>query len=233
MTPAEIGVAEARPRPSAARGAGALARFARPRLAAAGLAEVLAIGREMLAIPAAMALGLAERLGLGDPRRAGASCARSLVAALALAGARSTLAARELTPARAVAAVALAAARPAGDLPVRRLPRGARRACRPTPRSSRSPRRPRCRARRDRRLGPRSTCCSRRGRRRARDRRWRCSAAGAWPRLLFPLGAGGRRRRRRSSTSRGLDEGAAAIAVRGRRGAPARAPSGSQLAAAA
>ena len=76
---------------------------------AQGLAEVLAIAREMLAIPAAMALGLAERLGLAI-----LAVLRFLtpivLAALRLAGRAIDVAARALTPARAVAAVALAAA---------------------------------------------------------------------------------------------------------------------------
>ena len=74
----------------------------------AGLAEVAAIGREMLAIPASMALGLAERLGLAI-----LAVLRFLrpiaLAALALARRGIDFAARELTPARAIGAVALAA----------------------------------------------------------------------------------------------------------------------------
>ena len=67
-----------------------------------------AIGREMLAIPASMALGLAERLGLAI-----LAVLRFLrpiaLAALALARRGIGFAARELTPARAIGAVALAA----------------------------------------------------------------------------------------------------------------------------
>jgi hypothetical protein len=74
----------------------------------AGLAEVAAIAREMLAIPASMALGLAERLGLAI-----LAVLRFLrpiaLAALALARRGIDFAARELTPARAIGAVALAA----------------------------------------------------------------------------------------------------------------------------
>ncbi|MGI9019220.1 MAG: hypothetical protein ACR2G3_00730 [Solirubrobacterales bacterium] len=74
----------------------------------AGTGEILAIGREMLAIPAAMALGLAERLGLII--LAVLRFAWPLVlAALAAARRGLDLAAREATPARAIAAVALAA----------------------------------------------------------------------------------------------------------------------------
>lgn len=76
---------------------------------AAGLAEVLAIGREMLAIPAAMALGLAERLGL-LVLAAWRFLRPLLTAAAALARRGVDVAARALTPARAVAVVALAAA---------------------------------------------------------------------------------------------------------------------------
>ena len=75
----------------------------------AGLAEIAAIAREMLAIPAAMALGLAERLGLAI-----LWVLRFLrpiaLAALALARRAVEVAAREVTPARAIAVVALAAA---------------------------------------------------------------------------------------------------------------------------
>jgi hypothetical protein len=76
---------------------------------AAGAAEILAIGREMLAIPAAMALGLAERIGLVV--LAGWRFLRPLLISL-LAAARSALRVLErvVTPARAVAAVAIAAA---------------------------------------------------------------------------------------------------------------------------
>ena len=76
---------------------------------AAGLGEVLAIGREMLAIPASIAIGLAERLGLGilAVLRFGWPIA---LAALRIAKRGVEIAARELTPARAIAAVALAAA---------------------------------------------------------------------------------------------------------------------------
>lgn len=76
---------------------------------AAGLAEVLAIGREMLAIPAAMALGLAERLGM-LVLAAWRLLRPLLLAALALARRALALAERVLTPARAIAAVAVAAA---------------------------------------------------------------------------------------------------------------------------
>lgn len=89
-----------RRRPSARAAAGPLL---------AGLAEVAAIAREMLAIPAAMALGLAERLGLAI-----LWVLRFLrpiaLAALALTRRAIDAGARELTPARAIAAVALAAA---------------------------------------------------------------------------------------------------------------------------
>jgi len=76
---------------------------------AAGLGEVLAIGREMLAIPASIALGLAERLGLGilAVLRFGRPIA---LAALRTAKRGIDIAATELTPARAIAAAALAAA---------------------------------------------------------------------------------------------------------------------------
>jgi hypothetical protein len=85
------------------RGGGRPAR--RPRERPAG---VLVIGREMLAIPASIALGLAERLGLAI-----LAVLRFLrpAALTALGLARSVLswAAKELTPARAAAGVALAA----------------------------------------------------------------------------------------------------------------------------
>jgi hypothetical protein len=89
------------------QGARGRARAASRPLAAGG-AEVLAIGREMLAIPASMALGLAERLGLAI-----LAVLRFLrpyvLEALRVARLGLAWAARELTPARAVAAVALAA----------------------------------------------------------------------------------------------------------------------------
>ena len=75
----------------------------------AGLGEIAAIGREMLAIPAAMALGLAERLGLVI-LAAWRALRPLLLAALALALRLEAAAARALTPSRALAAVALVAA---------------------------------------------------------------------------------------------------------------------------
>ena len=82
-------------------------KAARPLLT--GIAEVLAIGREMLAIPAAMALGLADRLGR-LVLAAWRVLLPVLLAVLALARRVLAVAERELTPARAVAAVAVAAA---------------------------------------------------------------------------------------------------------------------------
>lgn len=74
----------------------------------AGGGEVLAIGREMIAIPAGFALALAERLGLII-----LAILRWLrpiaLAALAYAKRAIDFLAREITPARAIAAVALAA----------------------------------------------------------------------------------------------------------------------------
>lgn len=75
----------------------------------AGLVEVVAISREMLAIPAGLALNLAERLGHG------VLWVIRTLRPWALAAARLTkrgidVAARELTPARGFAAVALLAA---------------------------------------------------------------------------------------------------------------------------
>ena len=91
---------ERRRRPDVARAAGPLR---------AGLAEVLAIGREMLAIPAEIALGLAERLGLLV--LAGWRRLRPLLeAALALSRRALAVAEREITPARALAGVAAVAA---------------------------------------------------------------------------------------------------------------------------
>jgi hypothetical protein len=82
-------------------------RFLRPF--AVGLTEVLAIAREMLAIPARMALGLAERIGL-----AVLALWRLVLPLLerALEAGRRWLAVaeREVTPGRAVAAVVVAAA---------------------------------------------------------------------------------------------------------------------------
>src|SRR5215208_6331086 len=75
-----------------------------------GLAEVLAIAREMLAIPLAMILGLAERLGdvvLAVWRQL---VRPLLVALLGLIRRALNVAEREVTPSRAVAAVAIAAA---------------------------------------------------------------------------------------------------------------------------
>lgn len=75
---------------------------------AAGGAEMLAIGREMLRIPAGLWMRAAERLGLGI-----LAILRFLrpIALAALAYARRAIdfLAREITPARAIAAVALAA----------------------------------------------------------------------------------------------------------------------------
>lgn len=74
-----------------------------------GLAEVLAIAREMVAIPLAMILGLAERIG--DLVLAAWRLLRPvLVALLALLRRLLRVAEREVTPARAVAAVAIGAA---------------------------------------------------------------------------------------------------------------------------
>lgn len=89
------------------------ARDGRPGNAAGpvltGLAEVLAIAREMLAILLAMILGLAERLG--DLVLAVWRLLRPvLTALLALLGRLLKVAEREVTPARAVAAVTIAAA---------------------------------------------------------------------------------------------------------------------------
>lgn len=75
----------------------------------AGLAEVAAIGREMLRIPAGIALRVAERLGLWV-LAAWRFIRPLLLAALALARRALAVAEREVTPARAVAAVALQAA---------------------------------------------------------------------------------------------------------------------------
>lgn len=75
----------------------------------AGLAEILAIGREMLAIPAAMALGLAERIGL-LVLAAWRFARPLLLAALAIARRGLAVAERAVTPARAVAGIAIAAA---------------------------------------------------------------------------------------------------------------------------
>ena len=75
-----------------------------------GLAEILAIAREMLAIPLAMILGLAERLGdvvLAVWRQL---VRPLLVALLGLIRRALNVAEREVTPSRAVAAVAIAAA---------------------------------------------------------------------------------------------------------------------------
>jgi len=98
-----------RPSPSPARGRSARS----PRRAAgplvAGLSEVAAIGREMLRIPAGIWMRAAERLGvlvLAAWRR----IRPVLVAGLALARRVLAVAEREVTPARAVAAVALVAA---------------------------------------------------------------------------------------------------------------------------
>ena len=82
-------------------------RFLRPF--AVGLTEVLAIAREMLAIPAQMALGLAERIGhvvLAVWRVA----LPLLERALAVGRRWLAVAEREITPGRAVAAVIAAAA---------------------------------------------------------------------------------------------------------------------------
>jgi hypothetical protein len=74
-----------------------------------GLADVAAIAREMLAIPASMALGLAERLGLAI--LAVLRFLRPIALAVLQAGKRAIAwGARVLTPARAVALVTLAAA---------------------------------------------------------------------------------------------------------------------------
>jgi hypothetical protein len=76
---------------------------------AVGLTEVLAIAREMLAIPAQMALGLAERIGevvLALWRLALPVMKRGLV----LGRRGLAIAERQVTPARAVAAVIAAAA---------------------------------------------------------------------------------------------------------------------------
>lgn len=75
----------------------------------AGLGEILAILREMLRIPAELALSLAERLGLLI-LAAWRYLKPILLAALALARRGLAIAARWLTPARAVAAVLVAAA---------------------------------------------------------------------------------------------------------------------------
>jgi hypothetical protein len=82
-------------------------RIAKPF--ATGLAEVLAIAREMLAIPAAIALGLAERLGL-VVLAAWRIALPVLEAALRQGRRALAVAEREVTPARAVAAVLIAAA---------------------------------------------------------------------------------------------------------------------------
>jgi hypothetical protein len=76
---------------------------------ATGLAEVLAILREMLAIPLAMILGLAERLG-DVVLAAWRLLLPVLVAALGLLRRALRVAERVVTPARAIAAVAIAAA---------------------------------------------------------------------------------------------------------------------------
>ncbi|MEO8091954.1 MAG: hypothetical protein ABI726_04505, partial [bacterium] len=74
-----------------------------------GLAEILATGRGMLAIPAAMALGLAQRIG--NVVLAVWRLVRPLLlAALTLARRALAVAEREVTPARAVAGLAVAAA---------------------------------------------------------------------------------------------------------------------------
>jgi hypothetical protein len=74
-----------------------------------GLGEVLAIGREMLAIPAAMALGLAERMGLVV--LAGWRWLRPwLERGLVLAWRGTVIAEREVTPRRMLAGVLLVAA---------------------------------------------------------------------------------------------------------------------------
>jgi hypothetical protein len=74
-----------------------------------GIAEVVAIAREMLAIPARMALRLAERLGL-VVLAGWRFVLPVLLAALALLRRALGVAQRQLTPARAIAAVAIAAA---------------------------------------------------------------------------------------------------------------------------
>jgi hypothetical protein len=76
---------------------------------ATGLAEVLAIAREMLAIPAAMALGLAERIGL-VVLAAWRLAVPVLQSAVRLARRVLAIAEREVTPARGLAAVIVAAA---------------------------------------------------------------------------------------------------------------------------
>jgi hypothetical protein len=75
----------------------------------AGAAELLAIGREMLAIPAGMALGLAERIGL-VVLAVWRFVRPLLIALLGLARRALRVLEREVTPARAVAFVAVAAA---------------------------------------------------------------------------------------------------------------------------
>lgn len=74
----------------------------------AGLAEIAAIGREMLRIPAAFALEVAERLGL-VVLAAWRRLVPLLQAGLALARRGLAVAEREVTPVRAVAAVGLVA----------------------------------------------------------------------------------------------------------------------------
>ncbi len=74
-----------------------------------GLGEILAIGREMLRIPAGIALQVAERLGLWI-LAVWRFIRPLLVAGLALAGRGLVAAERAVTPARGIAVVALAAA---------------------------------------------------------------------------------------------------------------------------
>src|SRR5215210_4853860 len=88
---------------------GAQAASGAGRALLAGVGEVLAIGTEMLRIPAEMALGLAERLGLLI-LAAWRFLRPLLLALLTLLRRGLAIAERELTPLRAVVGVLVAAA---------------------------------------------------------------------------------------------------------------------------
>ena len=178
---------------------------------AAGLAEVLEIGREMLAIPAAMALGLAERIGLvvlGGVRFA----KPLLLAALALARRGLAVAERPLTP-------------PARSPRSRSPPRSCLRspsssttgrfapAFPTTPRWSRRPSAAGLGQRRDDRLRPRLPAAGGGDRHRGHRRpgNARSLAAGAGAASSGPRWSSSALR----STAKGLDEGVTAIQFEG------------------